>query len=173
MNPSDFWSIVQAELKNILSQALYKAFIAQTRATKYEGGILELSCPSEYSIEQINKRFFGLVKDTCERLSGRKLSIIFVVSKKEEKTKVEGLPLFEKGSKNKVEESGPTSEGLIERYTFENFIVGPSNRLAHAIAVAVTESPGKLYNPFFLYAGVGLGKTHLMHAIGNRIISEN
>lgn len=188
MNYSDLWKASLGELETILSSATYKSFFATTKAGNCEGNNFEIICPSQYTADQINKRFLGLLKNTLDRIGKQDFIITFKIEKQEVKTTTEGLPLFNNSAPtNKASTSTSPSGsnrkdgditssinlGLSPKYTFDRFIVGPSNRLAHAIATGVAENPGKAYNPFFLYAGVGLGKTHLMQAIGNQIIANN
>ena len=171
MKNKDLYKAVLGDLQTNLSPMVFKTNFLVTKAGEGSEEALEIICPKEYVKEQISKKFMGLLKDTVRKIAGKDMGIVLTVEEAEVKTEVEGLPLFT-GSK-KSDQSAPAENPLSAKYTFSSFIVGPTNRLAHAIALAITENPGKVYNPFFLHAGVGLGKTHLMQAIGNEIIAKN
>lgn len=121
----------------------------------------------------------GLILNVFDKQKMSHVKLTFKVgdvekTKDTKQDKPGALPLFPKTeTRGKFEASQGGGEGLIEKYTFETFIVGPSNRLAHAMATAIVDNPGKVYNPFFLHAGVGLGKTHLIQAIGNEILKRS
>lgn len=171
MDFNTLWKSTLGDLETTLTKPIFKMFFSVTKIGECGGNSVEVICPNEYTADQINKRFYGLLKNTLDRLGGGDFKISFKIEKVEIKSSVDDLPLFT----HPVKEAADTSEmsGLSPKYTFETFIVGPSNRLAHAIAAAISENPGKAYNPFFLYAGVGLGKTHLMQAIGNKVLVNN
>ncbi len=175
MNHSELWKATLGELETVLSKAVFKSFFSHAQLGKTENNRIEIIVGSEYIADQISKKFYGLLKSTIDRISKDNIDIQFKIEKKEVQTNVEDLPLFNDIQKKSQTVSKDIFEdtGLIPKYTFESFIVGPSNRLAHAIATAVSENPGKVYNPFFLHAGVGLGKTHLMQAIGNAVLKQN
>ncbi|MEK7595268.1 MAG: chromosomal replication initiator protein DnaA [Patescibacteria group bacterium] len=171
MNNLDLFKAAMGELETTLSGAVFKTFFSTLSFGKAEGRKMEIVAPSDYVADQINKRFLIFLKNSIDRLGKESIDITFRVEKKEVQTITEGLPLFTSVEKVKQTDSTNNTQ-LSQKYTFETFIVGPSNRLAHAIATTVAENPGKMYNPFFLYAGVGLGKTHLIQAIGNRILKN-
>ncbi len=175
MNHSELWKATLGELETVLSKAVFKSFFSHAELGETKENNIEVVVGSEYIADQINKKFYGLLKSTVDRISKTSVEITFRVEKREVQTKVEDLPLFNDMQKKQqaLTKDAYEDAGLIPKYTFESFIVGPSNRLAHAIATAVSENPGKVYNPFFLHAGVGLGKTHLMQAIGNAVLKQN
>jgi len=125
---------------------------------------------------ELNPSVFNtsLIQDSIERVGGGSYKIQFIVKKKSEKAEETDLgPLFEPKKETKISRDVMIKAGLNPKFTFENFIMGNSNQLAYAIAQSVAENPGKNYNPFFLYSGVGMGKTHLIQAIGNKILQNN
>jgi chromosomal replication initiator protein len=136
---------------------------------------LEIICETAFSKKQLEKKLHSLIQDSVNKIGKGKYELIFKVgSITNQKKDVEMGPLFapEKIA-DKVTTSKSLKAGLSPRFTFESYIMGSNNRLAYAIATAVAENPGKTYNPFFIHSGVGLGKTHLMHAIGNEIIRQS
>lgn len=145
----ELWPRVLEELKGRLTPQQYQTWFAHIKPVAREDGSgIELKVPSEYHKEWLSQSYEGLLKEVFSSVSGGSPDIRFTVEG--------GLP-----PSTATEAHSYLNKG----YLFENFIVGPSNRLAHAAAVAVAESPGQTYNPLFLQGGVGLGKTHLLHAI--------
>ena len=125
---------------------------------------LILLVPNDFTKGILEDRYLNLIESSINQLSLKKYKIKFVLDEKY----IEGLEEESKSS-NLPQKS---YSNLNPKYTFDTFVIGNSNRFAHAACVAVAESPARAYNPLFLYGGVGLGKTHLMHAIGHHIITQ-
>lgn len=170
MTPKELWKAVKAELEVNLSKLQYGSWIANTAAGELTEKSFEIICPSEHAAKILEKQFLSLIQSSVDKIGKKSRKLIFRVGDTSSKRKadVKG-PLFDI---NRTPERSGTNVGLYQKYTFENYIMGESNRLAYAIATAIAEKPGEAYNPFFLYSGVGLGKTHLVQAIGNRIINK-
>jgi len=137
---------------------------------------ITLAVPNHFFEKCLTENYLDLIQDTLELVCSRKMKVRFLVN---------GIPPSQKGSHRPSKNNDPTPEkiqiatalnyehGLNCKYHFENFVVGPSNQFARAAAQAVAQNPAQNYNPLFLYGAVGLGKTHLLHAIGNIIVQEN
>src|SRR5215211_830657 len=139
----------------------HKAWLAQIRPVAVAGNTLVLAVPDEFVKEWIEQRYAPTVTAALQRVTGRSLDIHVTVG-----------PLEDLGDEEQVSPvvaPRPAADRpqLTPKYTFERFVIGSSNRFAHAAAVAVAEAPAKSYNPLFIYGGAGLGKTHLLHAIGH------
>ncbi len=168
MNQEKIWKAVLAQLEVDLSPAIFKTWFKETALVKIEDGVAEVSCPT-YAKKRLEERYYGQIKKALDSVTHQKNELVLktsVTSKpknKDQETVNNYGPLF------KPKQKRNSSTGLFPQYTFETFVVGPNNNLAHAVARAVVENPGKTYNPFFLHSRVGLGKTHLIQAIGNAI----
>jgi len=138
----------------------HKAWLAQTRPVSVVGDTLVLAVPDEFVKEWVEQRYAPTVLAALARTAGRSLNIRVTVREVEETGEEEHrAPPAAQDRKDRPQ--------LMQKYTFERFVIGSSNRFAHAAAVAVAEAPAKSYNPLFIYGGAGLGKTHLLHAIGH------
>ena len=177
MNKRDLWKTTLDELEISLTKANFQTWFPLTFINKIEGKensrqTIEIATSSPFVAENIENRYYNQIKEILDKKTGKKSELVFVVKKaKSEKRKAKSLgPLFEKKKdlKEKIE-----SLRLREDFTFENFAVSSSNQTAYAAATVVVKSPGKAYNPLFLYGGVGVGKTHLMQAIAHRIIASD
>ncbi|MBP7927848.1 chromosomal replication initiator protein DnaA [Patescibacteria group bacterium] len=185
MNPETekLWKKALGDMQTLLNPMTYRTWILKITAENLTEDSIDLVLISDYAKKQTN-RFASLIADALERVSGKKLAINFVVREDigtptEKPDKPLG-PLFidnetqrENGKGTKVDVSIIRRSGLTPKFTFENYLVGPHNQLAYAIAIAVANKVSTDYNPFFLYSGVGLGKTHLLQAIGNKILLDN
>lgn len=140
-----------------------------------------LEVPNKFSQDWISNKYKELLHSGIHKACGSKISIEFILNE-------EGTPALSPNSPKKDEPKkdsksfwpfskqaqGQAREiGLDPKYTFDSFVIGPSNHFAHAAAMAVSDSPAKAYNPLFIYGGTGLGKTHLMHAIGQRVLQKS
>lgn len=179
MDPQKLWQQTLRQLELSLSKPTFQTwFKDKTSLVNLSEGIVEIGCPKTYSKEFVENRYGRLLKQIMSNLSGERLEVRFVVDPFLEKPKASQSPL----EPTLFQTSEPTLEAqdkrislanLNSKYTFESFVVGNNNRLAHAVAVSVAKSPAKSYNPFFLYGGVGVGKTHLMQAIGHEILKTH
>jgi chromosomal replication initiator protein len=176
-NPKEFWKAVLGEIELKLSpnSVVVKSLLGRTSIESITEKSVKLICDDEFVKKNIEKKHHQLLSETINKLAKRKVQLEIIVKRlrenRPEKTAASPGPLFqqEKNEKQWIREKQIKSN-LSPRFTFENYVMGKTNNLAYAIATAVAERPGELYNPVFLHSGVGLGKTHLLQAIGNQIL---
>jgi chromosomal replication initiator protein len=172
MKTDEIWQAALGELQMEMTRATFETWVKPTSLLSYEDGRFVIAVPNAYAQEWLQNRLLSTVKRVLTGITGRSVEVKFVVWNKEEKA--EAVTLLN-GMDRNAQPNGngytngraPTASGLNPRYIFDTFVVGNSNRLAHAACQAVAEKPAMQYNPLFLYGGVGLGKTHLLHAIGH------
>lgn len=172
------WKSIKGELEIVANPAHFKTHIPGTYIKKIDDNdkIIEITSPSEFQRNFIEERFYGHLKEIFTKIVGPEYKLMFSVTKKEppQVTLSDLGPLFSSANKENVDASAKAVEfGLNNQYSMSRFIVGNSNRLAYAVSTAIADAPGKVYNPFFLYSGVGLGKTHLIQAIGHEILKKH
>ncbi len=174
MDTEKLWKTVLSELELSVSKATFHTHFASSRLVSLEAGVATIGTTSPMMRSLIESRYYSLVKSILDHHTKTNTSLVFIVSASHK-------PLSDK-------DAGPLFSGLqqptIDRaalarkirlnptYTFENFAVSGSNHLAYAAATAVAKTLGQAYNPLFLYGGVGVGKTHLMHAVANKLLGE-
>ncbi|HEV3313180.1 MAG TPA: chromosomal replication initiator protein DnaA, partial [Chloroflexota bacterium] len=157
----DLWRQVLAHLETTMNPANFNTWLRPTRVIGEEGGALIVGCPTTYVKEWLETRLLPSVKKAMVELDLPSRQVRFRVSDPFPSPR----PRTRRGSGG----SGfAGSDASHNRYTFENFVVGDNNKFANAAAQRVAELPGQVYMPLFIYGGVGLGKTHLLHAIGAR-----
>jgi chromosomal replication initiator protein len=158
------WQSVLGQLQMEMPRASFDTWVRDSRLLSYEDGVMTIGVQNAYARDWLESRLASTVTRLLAGIMNRTVTIRFVIVQPE-------ADLIADAESEPVTESlpapKPRSHTLNPRYTFDNFVVGTNNRLAHAAALAVAENPAKAYNPLFLYGGVGLGKTHLLHAIGN------
>ncbi len=171
MNTKELWENVLTEIESSVSKANFATWFRETKVSGFDNGVIYLSVPNTFVQEWLLKKFHQLILKLL-RQSSESVHALEYVIKEESKQKNQYIP-------NKI--SSPTRElplseyyvnkddNLNPRYTFESFVVGPFNELAHAAAQAVLKNLGVTYNPFFVYGNTGHGKTHLIQAIGNAV----
>lgn len=168
MKPETVWLATLGELQLQMTQATFDTWLRDSRLLKYEDDTFKIAVKSGYAKDWLENRLLPTIKRTLARQAGRAIDVQFVVWTEEVKPpKTELTPLLSKRTPAPAAVHNHPPGNLNPRHTFDSFVVGPDNRLAHAASMAVAESPASAYNPLFLYGGVGLGKTHLLNAIGN------
>lgn len=170
MNPEQAWQAALGELQLQLTRATFETWVKNTFVIGYEDNTFVVGAHNAYAKDWLENRLLTTIKRTLIGIIGRTVDIRFVVRPKAQPKSTPDDMLLGAVAEEPVPAVQPARNGpsgLNPRYTFDAFIVGSSNRLANAAAIAVAENPGRAYNPLFIYGGVGLGKTHLMHAIGN------
>ena len=178
MDAKQVWRAALGELQVSLSPANYETWLRDTSLVDVDEQRFRIAVPNGFAKDWLENRYRSLISQTLARIVGYSVQVEFVVNAEATHSNgndgTGGLPASPQHVR--VEPTRVGGEGgatnLNPRYTFSNFIVGSANRLAHAASLSVAERPGHAYNPLFLYGGVGLGKTHLMHAIGNQVIAK-
>jgi chromosomal replication initiator protein len=165
MKPDHVWSAALGELQLQMTQATFDTWLRDSRLIRFEDGMYVVGVKSGYAKDWLENRLLSTVKRTLVRLTGQTVGISFIVWD-EEAAQQKDVHLLEQVAPPAQPSPPLNRANLNPRYSFESFVVGPGNRLAHAASMAVTEHPAGAYNPLFIYGGVGLGKTHLLHAIG-------
>lgn len=163
MKADQAWQATLGQLQLEMPKAAYETWVQETELISYEDGSFIIGVPNAYARDWLDNRLSNTVRRKLTGLLNRTVEVRFVVWQDEQAMEHP----FESTSPVIEKYTPPENTSINKRYTFENFIVGTSNRLAHAASTAVSENPANAYNPLFLYGGVGLGKTHLLHAIGN------
>jgi chromosomal replication initiator protein len=164
-NVNNLWLKTLQHLKTELTDVSFDTWIRVIQPVILKEQELLLSIPNDFTKSILESRYIGIISDSLKQVSNKPLYIKFILSNEVDKY-LESIN----------ENNSDTGQGytvLNPKYTFDTFVVGSSNRFAHAASLAVAESPAKAYNPLFIYGGVGLGKTHLMHAIGHFILSHS
>jgi len=168
INPEDAWRSTKGALQLQMTRANYDEWIKDTHLLSAEDNAFIVGVPNFYVRDWLQERLHPLLKRTLEGIVGRSVELHYTIYKKPSKvvTQTEAPPPLLTTERSNEREL-PQSIDLNPRYTFGRFIVGSGNRMAHAAALAVSERPGDAYNPLFLHGGVGLGKTHLLQAVGH------
>ena len=167
MNNEKLWDSFLIKIKESLNSISYETWFSETKLYGIENNIVKVVVPSYIYKKHLKEKYNDLIEEVFTEISGSNFKFEYI-SEEELKNNIEidtdsvGVPRGIHFESN-----------LNSKYTFENFIVGKSNKFAHATALSVAEQPGYMYNPLFIYANSGLGKTHLMHAIGNYIKSNS
>jgi len=181
MDAKQVWRAALGELQVSLSPANFETWLRDTELVDVDEQRFRIAVPNGFAKDWLESRYRSLISQTLARIVGYSVQVEFVIGSTPDAA-AEGVlgPAASASAGTaqqvRVEPTRVGGEGgttfINARYTFANFIVGSANRLAHAASLSVAERPGHAYNPLFLYGGVGLGKTHLMHAIGNQVIAK-
>ncbi|MEK7166125.1 MAG: chromosomal replication initiator protein DnaA, partial [Patescibacteria group bacterium] len=171
MDLDRLWKTVLGEVEILVTKPTFGTFFASTRILSLEKGVAVVGCANAVSVMMMETRYYSLIKKSLDTHTKQNTSIIFKIAPFPSARQETPGPLF-------MTPASPTTESLVKvarlrsDFTFESFAVSTSNQMAYAAATAVADTPGTSYNPLFLYGGVGVGKTHLMQAIGNQVLSK-
>jgi chromosomal replication initiator protein len=169
------WGAAREHLRSMLSNDIYNLWFAPLRASSQENNSITLEVANDFCEVWLKDNYMGLLQDVIALASGRQLQVKFKVGAGGGTAAPAVQPVQ---SKKKVTEPAPERTvanhdlSINPRNTFDTFVVGNNNNFAYAAALAVAQVPGRSYNPLFLYGGVGLGKTHLLHAIGQHVAAN-
>lgn len=179
MSPETAWKATIGELELQMTKATFNTWLKDARLIASEGNEFVIGVRNDYAKDWLENRLYDTILRTLAAILGQRPQLRFVVSSDE---MLSPAAMGDRTTTAVSRSPSPTTnhdalppligtENLLNlRFTFASFVVGPSNRLAHAAALSVSENPGQTYNPLFIYGGVGLGKTHLLHAIGHKCI---
>jgi chromosomal replication initiator protein len=174
MRAEQIWQAALGELQLQMTKATFDTWVKNTSLISCEDGTFVVAVQNGFAKEWLENRLLTIIKRTLTGIVGHAVEVKFVVqSRGREKTEQTALLDAPRSEPPRQPAARSSNEHhLNPKYKFQNFIVGSSNRLAHAAALAVAENPAHAYNPFFLYGGVGLGKTHLLHAVGHHLLAK-
>jgi chromosomal replication initiator protein len=161
-NGVELWQSVLNSLEEKISKPSFETWLRSTSIQSFTQSSLTISTPNKFTKDWLESRYSTLIQKSIFDIIEKNLDLIFI-----------DRSLNDKSDNNETDKNEKEDSFLLNRfnpkYTFDSFVVGQANRFAHAAALAVAESPANSYNPLFIYGGVGLGKTHLLHAIGNYV----
>ena len=174
---SELWQELVASLESTLSRAALNRWLKHITPLSLDDDCLRVGVPSAFARDWVERKAADHLRTEASRILGRPVLIRLVVQQLDlglSEEREPAPPAVQRSPGNhprRSDDFAPTP--LVPRYTFDNFVVGRSNQFAQAAAVAVANTPARAYNPLFIYGGVGLGKTHLMHAIGHQVLATH
>ena len=174
MDLDQLWKNTQEELRVVLAPAVYQTFVVKTQLISLQNSEAAIACSNAYLCDLNQKRYYQLFKSALDNQTKKDNELKFIVQeiiKSEENNSLASSPLFSYQPKSSAVHY--SQAGLHPNYTLDNLIVGNSNNFAYAAAQGIIKNPGLSYNPFFIWGGVGVGKTHLMQAIGHELLKNN
>lgn len=160
------WEKTLEIIKSELTEVSFNTWLKTIEPLSYQNNKIILGVPNDFTKGILEARYVVLISNALQQVTGEQIHVTFKIPTEEIQKEVY------KEDNISISDKIP-SANLNEKYTFETFVIGNSNRFAHAASLAVAEAPAEAYNPLFIYGGVGLGKTHLMHAIGHYILNQN
>lgn len=173
LSAEQLWDEILNKLKEEMPKDSYELWFKPTRAVSFEDNLLNVQVPNRFFSKYLQERHKGKIEELLRVTTASEAQIIFTIDPQSHIQEKERKDEEIEPTSIAADETTFTTMEFNPKYTFENFVVGPSNRFAHATAEAVANDPGKAYNPLFIYGGVGLGKTHLLQAIGHYNKKQN
>ncbi|MFD1362639.1 chromosomal replication initiator protein DnaA [Lentibacillus salinarum] len=171
-NIQELWEATLEKIEEKISKPSFETWLKNTKAESLDNDTLTIMAPNEFARDWLEGRYTSLIDEILLEITGAKLSTRFIIPDTQEPADdADQAPKKVPTGNNGKTDSDKTM--LNSKYTFDTFVIGSGNRFAHAASLAVAEAPAKAYNPLFIYGGVGLGKTHLMHAIGHYVREHN
>ena len=174
----EIWKAVLGELQLQLPRPTFETWLKHTDGVSYDEHQFVVEAPTPFAVAWLERRMYNAIQKTVEKVTDRPLDVVFRVRQGHEAengsvtSSGQTLELESGQDEIQVKPQAQPPAAFNPKYTFDSFVVGPSNQLAYSAARAVADAPGKSYNPLFIYSGVGLGKTHLLHAIGHAAASR-
>ena len=171
-NIADLWNNALTSIEKKISKPSYETWLKSTKAHSLQGDTLTITAPNEFARDWLEERYSQLISGILYDITGEELGVKFIIPQNQNEEALNFPNPPRKADKEDEHPELPLNM-LNPKYTFDTFVIGSGNRFAHAASLAVAEAPAKAYNPLFIYGGVGLGKTHLMHAIGHYVLDHN
>lgn len=177
MDNKKLWKSVLVEIELLVSKPIFQTQFSQSELISLEKNVATVGFPNTMIRNLVEMRHYSLIKSILDQQTGENISVVFAVStQKQRLSEKDAGPLFAQAhdlvrTGNDIEQTARKLH-IRPEYTFDSFAVSTSNQIAYAAATAVAKSPGAAYNPLFFYGGVGVGKTHLMHAVANHMLRE-
>lgn len=168
----DLWGKTLNVIEKKISKPSFETWLKSTKAIALNKNTLIVEAPNDFAREWLDGNYKEILTEILYELIGENMSLKFVIPESNMDDPIMVSPANKKPAKPEVI-TDSAQHMLNPKYTFETFVIGSGNRFAHAASLAVAEAPAKAYNPLFIYGGVGLGKTHLMHAIGHYVLEHN
>ncbi|WP_203363982.1 chromosomal replication initiator protein DnaA [Bacillus sp. REN10] len=171
-NIDDLWSKVLQSIEKKISKPSFDTWLKSTKAHSLQGNSITITAPNDFARDWLEGHYSQLISGVIGEITGEQLAVRFIIPENQESEEFD-VSSTKKQKKQKEDTHEFPQSMLNPKYTFDTFVIGSGNRFAHAASLAVAEAPAKAYNPLFIYGGVGLGKTHLMHAIGHYVLEHN
>ena len=168
MKADQAWKAAVGQLQIEMPKAAFDIWVRDAEFISYEDGSFIIGVSNAYALDWLNSRLLSTVTRLLTGIMNRTVEVRFVLWQESNEDNKKGEVFFPLEEPTKL----ATNQSLNPRYSFESFIIGANNRLAHAASLAVAEKPAKVYNPLFIYGDVGMGKTHLLHALGSQCHSD-